>query len=81
MKPGRTMGIPVSHLAETGVKIYYVNYKEGVGVSGEKLQVEGVNSQLGRCVVLGTGEAERVLQKRPVYGVFISFAIYQLYFK
>ena len=37
MKPGRTMGVPVRHQAVTGGEIYYIKYKEGVGVSGEVL--------------------------------------------
>ena len=63
MKPGRIMGYPVCHTAVTGGEIYYVKYKEEVGVSGEILQVVGADGQLGRCVVLGTSEAERVLQR------------------
>ena len=51
------MGVPVRHLALTGCEAYCVKYKEGVGVSWEVLQVVGANSQLGQCIVLGTGEA------------------------
>ena len=47
MRPGRTMGVPVRHLAVTGGGIYQVKYKEGLGVSGEVLQVVGANGQLG----------------------------------
>ena len=61
MKPGMTMGVPVCHLAITGGEIYYIKYKEGVGVSGEVLQVVGAKGQSGWCVVSGTSEAERVL--------------------
>ena len=68
MKLGRTMGVPVRHTAVTGGEIYYVKYKEEVGVSGEILQVVGANGQLGRCVVSGTGEAERVLQRGQCMG-------------
>ena len=60
---GRTMGVPVRHLAVTGSEIYYVKYKEEVKVSGEVLQVVGANGQLGQCNVLWTSEAERVLQR------------------
>ena len=55
-------------LAATGGEIYYAKYKEGVGVSGEVLQVVGANGQLGWRVVLGTGEAERVLQRGQCMG-------------
>ena len=41
MKPAKTMGVPVRHLAVTSGEIYYVKYKEGVGVSGEVIQVVG----------------------------------------
>lgn len=37
MKPGRTIGVPVCHLEAIGGEIYYVNYKEEVGVSGKVL--------------------------------------------
>ena len=62
IKQGRKMGVPVRHTAVTVGKMYYIKYNKEVGVSGELLQVVGANSQLGSCVVLGTGEAERVLQ-------------------
>ena len=68
MKPGRSMGVPVRHTAVTGGEIYYIKYKEEVGVFGEILQVVGANGQLGRCVVSGTGEAERVLQRGQCMG-------------
>ena len=51
MKPGRTMGVPVRHTAVTGGEIYYVKYKEEVGVSREILQDVGANGQLGWCCV------------------------------
>ena len=68
MKPRRSMGVPVRHTAVTGGEIYYVKYKEEVGVFGEILQVVGADGQLGRCVVSGTGEAERVLQRGQCMG-------------
>ena len=48
MKPGRTMGVPVRHIAVTGDEIYYIKYKEEVCDSGEILQVVGADGQLGR---------------------------------
>ena len=68
MKLGRTMGVPFRHIAVTGGEIYYIKYKEEVGVSGEILQVVGANSQLGQCVVSGTSEAEQVLQRGQCMG-------------
>ena len=68
MNLGRTIGVPVRHLSVTSGEIYYVKFKEEVGVSGEVLQVVGADRQLGRDVVLGTSEAERVLQKGQCVG-------------
>ena len=39
LTPGKILGIPVCHLAVTGGKMYYVQYKNGSQGEGEFLKV------------------------------------------
>ena len=50
--------------------MYYLKYKEEVGVSGEILQVVGAIGQLGQCVVLGTVKLRGCCKEASVWGIY-----------
>ena len=67
IRPGRSVGVPVSHLGITGSEVYFVRYKDGSHLLGEFLKVVLEKGKLGECVFSGQNCKKLFFRKGDVF--------------